>query len=505
MEVSVGEVNIAGGYPELAAAADAIKVRLAGHTVPLSDIYAATGELERAYAAAGFPLTRVTVPPQRLVPGGPIRIMIIEGYIERVDLAGVTARYRGFVWSRLAKLVGKRGVTQADIERAVLLAGDAKGLTLKSAIAVGSQPGGAKLIVEGEAALVTGSVLVDNRLPAELGTWESSLSLSLNNPLGFGEQFSFLFGTALRGQPTAGLRTPLEIFGVGVSAPLGDDGVTIRLEYTHSLTRPLVAADAPQTVGTFDRAALTLEYPVIRERSETLTLDTSVDYIAQSNRAPLFGIDLDRDRYAAIRLAADWQRTEPDSSQWQTHWVFSQGIGGRSAADATEIPLSRLGASPDFSKLNVDAQLSQRLGQDFSLHFFARGQYSWGRPLFVSEQFALDAADGVSGFASGAFSVDSGVTLRAELAKSTLTEVPGLSILWSPYVFADIGKGWLDRATQAENAGPLVGSLGVGVRLGFQTGLFQDSSFDIEVAHRYSNMLGERSGNRVTLSLGQKF
>lgn len=192
LQVSVGQVDIVGGRPELIAASDAAKARLAAHTVPVSELYAAAADLEQAYAAAGFALSRVTVPPQRLMPGGPVRLMVVDGYIERVDLAGVPARYRGFVWTRLAKLVGRPGVTQSEIERAVLQAGDAKGLTLRSAVAAGSRVGGAKLIVEGEAVPVSGTVSIDNRLPASLGSWESNLSLSLNNPLGFGEQLTLV-------------------------------------------------------------------------------------------------------------------------------------------------------------------------------------------------------------------------------------------------------------------------------------------------------------------------
>lgn len=505
LEVSFGPVEIVGARPDVEAVAAAIKSRLSGQTRPLSDLYAAAGELEQAYAAAGFPLTRVTVPPQRLVPGGPVKLMVIEGYIERIDLSAVTGRYRGFVWNRLAKLVGRRGVTQDEIERAVLLAGDAKGLSLRSAIAAGSQVGSAKLIVEGDGPLINGTASVDNRLPPSLGTWESSVSLALNDPFGFGEQVSLLLGTALNGEPGTGARAPLDIVGIGISAPVGDDGASIGFEYTHSITRPSVLSSAPTTVGRFDRAAVTLSYPWIRERAQTLSLEASADYIAQVSQVPLFGVDLERDAYATARIAATWDRTAASSRVWQVHGKLSQGLGGRGTTEGVGTPVSRLGASAYYTKLDIDAQVTQPLGSDFSVRVFARGQYAFGEPMFVSEQFALDTSTGVSGNSSGSFSVDSGMTFRIEVAKSFVTTISPASIVWSPYVFGGIGKGWLSRPTSAEIPSPLAGSFGLGLRTGVEGSVFGGLGLEVELARHYSNMPVLRTGNRVTLMISKRF
>ena len=505
LEVPIGTVEVVGGGPKLAAPTDAIKARLSGRVIHVVELYQAASDLEQAYAIAGFPLTRVTVPPQRLAPGGAARLLVTEGYIERVELAGVPGRYRGFLWSRLAPLVGKRGIAQAEIERAILLAGDAKGLTLRSAVAAGTQPGGSKLILEGQAALVTGVLSIDNRLPPSLGTWQSSLSLSLNNPLGRGEEVYVLLGTALTGQPAAGLHTPLGILGVGARVPVGDDGVVLGAEYTRSNTRSPETPGVPGTVGSFDRAALKLDYPLIRERQQTLSLTASLESILQVTRAPDFAVELARDQYEALRLVAAWERTVTDSWAWQSTLTVSQGLGGRDEAQAVQTPLSRLGATPDFTTINVEGQLSRGLGLGLTMQVQARGQYSFKQPVFVSEQFALDSPSGVSGVYSGAFSVDSGLTLRAEIRRPFVAELSSVALAYAPYVFAAVGKGWRHRATDLETASPVAGSFGFGLRVDVQGSTWPGLSAQAELARRYSNEDGLRAGNRVTVALVQRF
>ena len=97
----------------------------------------------------------------------------------------------------------------------------------------------------------------------------------------------------------------------------------------------------------------------------------------------------------------------------------SQGLGGRTAADAAAsgVPLSRLGAGPEFTKSNVNARLSQPLPYELRLDLIGAGLYSLGKPMLRSEQIALDGSDAVSAFDSGSFTADQGVTLRGELTR----------------------------------------------------------------------------------------
>jgi len=168
LTVLVGDVELDGAFPELAAANEALVTRLRNHALSVAQIYAAASELERVYTDAGYVLVRVVVPPQNLVDRGQLRLSVIDGYLEGVDVSGVPDKARAAVADRMIGLVGARHLRLAEIERALLVAGDIPGLKLKSTLMRGGREGGARLVLEGEHRLVTASIGSDNRLPSSL-------------------------------------------------------------------------------------------------------------------------------------------------------------------------------------------------------------------------------------------------------------------------------------------------------------------------------------------------
>ncbi|WP_319802548.1 POTRA domain-containing protein, partial [Candidatus Symbiopectobacterium sp. NZEC135] len=140
-------IIVEGGYPELAQETARIESTLKGKRVSAALLFAAARELEAAYANAGYLLTRVTLPPQQINDGAPLRVIITDGFIEKIDASAfpITARRR--MESVLAPLVGEKRLTRSLLERRLLLAGDTPGVMLKSTLQPGSKPGSTVLIV----------------------------------------------------------------------------------------------------------------------------------------------------------------------------------------------------------------------------------------------------------------------------------------------------------------------------------------------------------------------
>jgi hemolysin activation/secretion protein len=158
VNVIVRRLAIEGGFPELEGETRALAQPIEGQRVTVARIYEFANALEQAYARAGYVLARVTVPPQKLIDRGDVRIIIVDGFIERVQVDNVPERERALVANRMASLVGRRHVTLAEIERSLLIAGGVPGLRLKSTLARGASLGGALLVLEGTHQLVTGTV-----------------------------------------------------------------------------------------------------------------------------------------------------------------------------------------------------------------------------------------------------------------------------------------------------------------------------------------------------------
>ena len=192
----------------------------------------------------------------------------------------------------------------------------------------------------------------------------------------------------------------------------------------------------------------------------------------------------------------------------QASATFSQGTGGRDAADVASsgIPLSRQGAGPIFSKINLDTHLIQPLYEAFRFDLFGHVQNSFGQPLLTPEQFFLDGPQAVSAYATGALPVDEGATLRGEVSR--LFSIPSsvAPLILSPYAFGVVGAGRLDSPTAAEVTSVKAASFGAGVRSGVDLPRgYEGITVNFEVARQYSDLPTLARGWRESISVNMRF
>jgi hemolysin activation/secretion protein len=508
LSVLIDDIEVDGAFAELSPATAAWVRGIKGRRISVVQIYAAAVALERIHTEAGYPLVRVVIPPQQLVDHGRLVVVVVDGFIEGIDIAGLADRVVDVVAARTDFLVGRRHVTISEIERALLIAGDVPGLKLKSTLMRGSREGGARLVLEGEHRIVTGSVGADDRLSSALGTWQLRGSVAVNSAFGAGEQ---IYGTVGLGADLSAAingTSPLTVYGGGAVIPIGTDGITINPEYTHSTTRTAQAPGVPASLGTFDRYALRLRDPLLLTRKTSLYLNVSLEEVAQQVTAPDFGVTLNSDRYAVLRGGPDTTITLPWGEGLQLGANLSQGLGGRTAVDAaaSNVPLSRLGAGPQFTKLTANAHLSQPLPAELRLDLIGAGQYSLGKPMLRPEQIALDGSDAVSAFAAGTFTADQGVTLRGELARPFAVSFNAVNAVVSPYLFSSYGRGWLVDATSVEQSVVNASAFGLGVRgsVEAKAGL-PAASLGLELGRGYTDMVGVRQSWRANINASAAF
>jgi hemolysin activation/secretion protein len=507
LSVIIGRFAIEGAFPELDSETRIFSDAVEGQRVTVARIYELANALEQAYARAGYVLVRVAVPPQKLNDRGILRIVVVDGFVERVQVDNVADRVRALVTDRMAPLIGRRHVKLDEIERRLLIAGDVPGLRLKSTLARGTTPGGALLVLEGTHRLVTATATIDDHLPASLGTWSYGANVALNSPLGFGEQF---YTSAQSGGDRAFAPTsPLRVLGAGAVFPLGLDGWTVNPEYTYSRTVPKAEDGGLASIGHFQRFALRTAYPLIRTRTQSFTLTGAFEYISQNVTLPLFETDLDRDSYGVLRTGATYESGLPWwGAALQTSATLSHGTGGRDAADAiaSGVPLSRQGAGPRFTKANGDAHLTQPLPEGFRVDLIGRAQASFGKPLLVPEQLSLDGPQAVSAYPSGSLNVDEGGILRGELSRPFAVQSFVGPLILSPYGFGAFGAGRLVDPTNLERAVVRGGAVGGGVRSTIDIpGGYQGMTVGLEVARQFSNAPNLSHTWRVNFSMNVQF
>ena len=484
------------------------------HAVSGAELFEAARELEAAYAAAGFVLVRVVLPPQKLVNGSRLKLRVVDGFIERVETKDLPERVRGRIASLLEPLVGRRGLKLSEIERRVLFASDTPGVLFRSTLAPGKEEGGTLLVIEAKHQAVMGSVNADNSLSEALGRTAPGIGVDLNSLAGRGEQLYLrLGGVGNLSSDGFFARYPLNrSLAAGFSLPLWLDGLSFNAEYTDARTTPL-GASGVQTTDTFGRLALRVRYAWVRARNMNINSEFALD--VEDDQQSLFvggvptGLSLDRLR--VLRLVNDGDMLTTWGGTISGKVTLSLGLnalGARSLADASPVlPLSRQGATASFQKAEITLGYGQTVAEHLAANVSLRAQTSFNQPLLHAEQFGIANTSGVSAFDSGAVTGDSGYVVRGELSSPWRIPYSPLkvAVTASPYVFSSYGAVGLVNPTALEQSATRATSAGLGLRLnGARSGTLGNASLNIEYG-RSTRSDGGIAGNRFTITAASRF
>jgi hemolysin activation/secretion protein len=293
------------------------------------------------------------------------------------------------------------------------------------------------------------------------------------------------------------------MIGGGAILPIDRQGTTLTGEFLSSRTQPQTAPGVPQNIGNFSRGLLRLGLAAVRTRSTTLGVTSGIEIITQSETLPQFATQASRDHYWAWRLGLDLQHNA-GAIAVSVDATLSQGLAGRDGT--TALPTSRQGASAGFTNFELSSHVTVPVPNGFAVDIAARGKTGFGKPMLLSEQFALDAANAVSSFAGGSFNVDTGATLREEFRYPPMTLLQSLTL--APYLFGAGGWGRIARPTAVEKAVVTAASAGLGCRTGLDaTPLLRRTGATIgaEFGHQFSDVPGRKGGDRVNLSAAFQF
>jgi hemolysin activation/secretion protein len=490
INLRLGDVVLTNGDPEIAEAAEREIVPLRGRTVKVSEVYEAAARIEAAYAKRGFFLTRVVVPPQTVRPGGQLIMRVVHGYVEAVDTSGLPPHVAARVAQLTTSVVGQRRLLLSSFERRLLLAAEVPGLTLRTVLTPGTEPGAVRLAFTGDHRVLTGDLTGDNAASRVLGTSSITASARLNSAFGYGEQFYAQVG----GAPGFGFVTkdsPRRVFGGGFAMPIGIEGLVLNADALYSDTVPRVSPSQLPTRASFTRLSLRLSQPLVRTRLNTLVARLSFDATEERQVAPTFdNAPLYTDRTRALRLGLDWTRVVVDTGTLIAVGAdLSRGIGGlgsRSPASAPALnPLSRLGARDDFAKLELRLRLVQQLGRGFGLELSGRAQRALSGPLLNAERFSLGGPRALSAFDTGAFVGDHGWLARAEMFYDAGALFAG--VVTTPYLFAARGQVINVRPTAAEAKVLSANAIGLGARFAVPIEAARSAEIGVEAARQFDD------------------
>jgi len=495
--IPVGSVSIIGATAFPSARLNAITAGLAGQTVPLSKLEDTRRALVGLYRARGYVLSTVSM---NIDAQGDVQFIVTEGHIVAVKLSQDIGPAGTMVLAFLDHLTDERPVSEASLERWLLLAQQVPGVSVHAVLqAESDDPGALTLVAEVNKQTVSALVTSDDRSFKETGPTEGLAVVDANSATSFGDQTELsLFHTS----------ADSDNFGqISEGFFLGDSGLRLKLYAGDGLAQPTGTLASAHYKSRLEVAGAQLSYPVLLRRNQALSvflhLDTAQDLIETE------GLRTSFDSLRVGRVAGQYA--------WQDLWAGDtrDGVSVLNMQESQGIPYfgaskdgrtgfgeaGRLREKLEFWKLNGSIGRTQTLFEPFpeatvALRVEAGGQYT-SDILPSEEEFDLGGNHFTRGFYSGEISGDKAAYATAELQLNTgatfqLFNQP-FDLGAQFYTFYDWGETWPNLSSDLAHR---VESAGGGVRLG----LTRYVEIDGEAVERLTTRLDADSPTTLPLS-----
>lgn len=494
--IPVGSVTIIGATAFPPARLQALTAGLAGKTVPLTRLEAARRALVGLYRQNGFVLSTVSM---NIDQAGDVQFIITEGHIVAVKLSQDIGPAGTMVLAFLDHLTEQQPVSEAALERWLLLAQEVPGVSVHAVLQANSDdPGALTLIAEVSRQAESVLVTADDRGFRDTGPQEGLAVADLNSLTALGDQTEVSIFHTSGGTDNFGQASE--------SVFLGSSGLRLRAYGGAGRAWPGGALRPVNYESRLEVFGAELSYPVLLRRNRAL--DVTLHFDAAQNSIETAGLRTSFDSLRVGRLAGQYA--------WQDLWAgsareglnianlqVSQGIPGLGASrdGRPQGEAGRLGERLEFWKLGGSLARTQTLFTPFSdatvaLRLETGGQFT-NDILPSEEEFDLGGSHFTRGFYSGEIAGDSAAYATAELQLNTGYS---FSLFNQPidfgaqfYTFYDWGETWANLGSDAKHR---VESTGGGVRLG----LTRYVELDGEAVERLTTRLNPASPSTLPLA-----
>jgi hemolysin activation/secretion protein len=407
-----------------------------GRSVTLKDLRGITNKITQFYINRGYITSRAVLADQTITDGI-VKILVIEGTLEEIEVKGTRRLNKNYVRSRI-RLGVKRPLQPQKIEEQLRLLKfdpvitDIVDATLKPGTKIGQS---VLTVTVKEADTISGFVGVDNYSPPAVGSERLGGVISYRNPIGVGDELSASYYRSTAGGSNS--------FDFNYRVPVNPMNGTVQLRYAPSDSKIIRSEFSDEFDITSDRELYEISYrqPLLRNLREEFAL--SLGFSLQDGQSFLDGVptpfgdgpdNQGNSKTRVLKFGQDYVKRDRQGA-WAARSQFSFGIDVFDATVNTD-------SKPDgrfFSWLG-QVQRVQQLNKDNLLIAQAQLQLS-GNSLLSSQQFLIGGGQSLRGYQQNARSGDNGFRLSVEnrttLQRDKLGN-PNLQI--APFV--DMGAVW---------------------------------------------------------------
>ncbi|HVE44958.1 MAG TPA: ShlB/FhaC/HecB family hemolysin secretion/activation protein [Gammaproteobacteria bacterium] len=402
-------------------------------TISVADLFGIVQSITNYYRNNGYILSRAVLPPQH-VKNGEVKIQIIEGYIDRVDVGGTPRGARCQVQAFGNKIKQCPPLQLKRMEYYLLLANELPMTQVKSVLSPSkTHTGAADLTLMTDNRPISGYVSYDNYGTRYIGPQQMTANVALNSFATSGDSLQL----TVTKTPKGGELTNSDL---NYSAAVNDEGVRGLVGATRTQTHPLFVLQPANIDGLSQNYYTNFNFPVIRSRSSSLTLRAGFNYL--DSHVTTFESDLYTDHLRNLDVGATYNVADRFLGSNLLSADIRQGLpiwGYTSDTNPATALTSRPGGHAVYTKFAGTASRLQVLSTAFSLYGLIQGQWA-GNALLASEQFAYGGSQLGRGYDVAEIIGDKGLagTLELRYDKGFSRVIQDIQF----YTFYDLGAIW---------------------------------------------------------------
>jgi hemolysin activation/secretion protein len=477
----------------------------------LADVEAARAALEKVYQSAGFLTVFVDVPEQR-VADGVVRLQVLEGRIERLQVSGSRYFSQGYIRNKVPELAEGQVPNFNEVQRQLAVVNRSEERRVQPVLRPGKAPGTVEVDLKVEDKLpVTGTVELNNQHPPDTEPLRLQAALRYENLW----QRDHALGITAITAPQEPSQAKVLVGTYSVPLDNGDSVVGYLVSSNSSVT----TLGNTNVLGDGTTLGLRYAMPFLGVAGSSHSLTFGVDYKDLSEKVVFGGTSLSTPlRYVPFQASytGNWPGRD-EQMQFSTTLVFASKKLLERKVDCPgnigpvdQFACKRQGADGSFATLRADLRRTDSLG--WVAIATRLGAQIATQPLAASaEQYSVGGAETVRGYLEGEGSGDEGLLASIELRSPNFgPRISGWVSAGQPALVSDLTLlAFVDAARvrtlqpaagQAERV-PLLGT-GMGLRVATRHGL--NGALDLAWAHRTTR--ATLSGDlRVHVRLGLKF
>ncbi|MBR8839909.1 MAG: ShlB/FhaC/HecB family hemolysin secretion/activation protein [Stigonema ocellatum SAG 48.90 = DSM 106950] len=408
--------------------------------ITFAELLQASEAITQLYRDAGYVTSGAFIPANQTfkVTGSVIKIEVVEGRLESIQVRGLRRLNPNYVKSRLELATHKPLNVNRLLKALQVLQLNPLIQNISAELAAGSSPGGSVLDVRvAEAKTFTAQINLDNNRIPSIGSFQRQIQFNQANLLGLGDALSIAYSN------TDGSDDVNVNYTIPINARNGTLGLNYNYTSSHVIEKPFDILDINGTAQDF---SLTLRQPIVQTPTEEFALgftasrrSSDIGYLEALNngiRVPFPEPGADRGgntRLAILRFFQEWTKR----SNQQVLAARSQLSLGLDAFDATinsKPPDSR------FVSWQGQAQWVRLVAPDTLFLIRADTQLA-DRALAPLEQFGLGGQRTVRGYRQDLLLTDNAFSASAEF-RYPIVRIPEVKGVLQITPFFDVGTAW---------------------------------------------------------------